>query len=138
MRIWTISFKSLDQKRLNALWRETLLAKKGIEYKLNGLKFAYQNHPQSKIFQDQINPLNFINTYLYYIWIESKNRNYKYDLNKINFNLIDTNIYINVSEKQIQFEYNHLSKKIKKPIENIGSNNLFKIKNIEWKYEKKY
>ena len=71
MRCWTINLEVLDVKRLTGLWREMLLAKKGIEYLIRGEKFAYTSHPQSKIFQDTPKPIYYINTYLYYVFEEA-------------------------------------------------------------------
>lgn len=111
MRIWTINLSVLDTCRLTGLWREALLCKKGIEYLEQRKKFAYQNHPQSKIIQSHKNPLMAINTYLYYIYEEACNRGYNFDANKINYDLVGVDEYINVPNGQVEFEYLHLGKK---------------------------
>ena len=136
MRAWTINLKQLDVKRLTGLWRETLLAKKGIEYLQRGEKFAYQNHPQSKIFQHTKEPLKSINTYLWHIFNEACDRGYGFNGDKINLDLVDESIKIPVPKHQVEFEYRHLSNKLNKGVINKGTNDMFIEKEVVWNYEK--
>ena len=137
MRTWTINLSTLDVKRLTGVWREMLLAKKGIEYKLRGEKFAYQNHPQSKIFQHTDKPLHYINTYLYYIFEEACNRDYNFNGDKIDLNYVIEGLKIKVPTHQVLFEYKHLSNKLGRYVNYAGTNALFEEDlNICWNYEK--
>lgn len=105
MRLWSIHPKYLDAKGLVALWREALLAKAVLENKTTG----YKNHPQLKRFKEQKNPIKSIDNYLAHIFDEATKRNYKFskrDLKKCNKK-------INVTSKQIEFEFNHLKQKLK-------------------------
>ena len=133
MRIWSINPKYLDTMGLVSAWREGLLAKKVLEGKTSG----YRNHPQLNRFKEQKDSLLCINTYLYWLYEESLNRGYKFEKNKIG--KFDKNLKINVNKKQIEFEFNHLQKKLKlrnpdqynknNDIKKIESNNLFNIIN---------
>jgi len=135
MRLWSISPKYLDTKGLVALWREALLAKKVLEGKTKG----YKNHPQLIRFKNTKEPLKFINQYLYYIFLEAKNRGYKFDKTKFkNFKLKEQ---ISVTDGQLLFEFKHLLRKLKKRnpvlyqklkkfnLKQIESNKLFKVIN---------
>ena len=137
MRIWSIDLKYLDSKRLNAVWRETLLAKKVLEGKTKG----YKNHPQLNRFKAHKEPLKAINLYLLYIYQESLNRGYKYNKNKINWDLI-SNCQINtipVSTGQISYDLKLLENKLNQNlnVEQINIVPIFKTYtgNIE-KFEK--
>ncbi len=130
MRLWSLDPKYLDAKGLVALWREALLAKKVLEGKTKG----YKNHPQLKRFKNYKYPIKSINTYLYYIFLESRKRGYNFNKSKCeNFNLKKVII---VTSGQVEFELNHLRKKLKlreksklKDLnEKITVNKLFKIK----------
>lgn len=79
MRIWSLPPEYLDSKGLVALWRETLLAQKVLEGSTSG----YRNHPQLDHFKQKDQPLEFICTYLLYIWKEACNRGYNFDKSKI-------------------------------------------------------
>ena len=106
MRIWTIHPKYLDVKGLVAVWRETLLAKNV----LLGNTKGYKNHPQLDRFKQTTSPVNYINQYLYHIYVEALNRNYKFDVKKIdNF----SPVLLNGTDKQIEFEFKHLKNKLK-------------------------
>lgn len=107
MRIWSLHPKYLDTKGLVALWRETLLAKKVLEGRTKG----YTTHPQLIRFKQTINPLEAINFYLSYIWVESNVRNFKFDKSK--FIKIAKIEKINVTTGQIEFERKHLLNKLK-------------------------
>ncbi len=161
MRLWSISPEYLDSIGLVAVWRESLLAKKVLQ----GKTIGYTNHPQlerfknySKIKQEINNKkkLNYkqefdnknyskkdsiklIDNYLYNIFLESKKRGYNFDKTKCKNHNLEKSIII--TNGQLEFEFNHLQKKLfnrnkKKYLENkkilkeknkINANNLFKI-----------
>ena len=107
MRIWSLHPKYLDAKGLVALWRETLLAKNVLEGKTKG----YKNHPQLDRFKTAQEPINAINFYLKAVWLEAVARNYSFNKNKfVEINRIEQ---INVTTGQLNFEKNHLLKKLK-------------------------
>ncbi len=108
MRIWSIHPKYLDAKGLVALWRETLLAKNVLENKTKG----YKNHPQLIRFKNANNPLYAINQYLAEVYEEASKRNYNFNRNKIDWDFTSTSI--NVTTKQLDYEFEHLLKKLKK------------------------
>ena len=106
MRIWSVHPKYLDAKGLVALWRETLLAKNVLEGNTKG----YKNHPQLNRFKAEENPLEAINQYLAEVWDEATRRGYNFDRNKIDFDF--KKIKIEVTIGQMQYEFNHLLKKL--------------------------
>lgn len=105
MRLWSLHPKFLDVKGLSGLWREALLAKKVLQKKTK----SYKNHPQMKRFKSL--PLKYINTYLYHIYKESCRRGYCFDKRKINKPF--TKKKISVTDKQLEYEFKHLKKKLK-------------------------
>ena len=107
MRIWSLHPKYLDTKGLVALWRETLLAKKVLEGNIKG----YKNHPQLNRFKAEEDPLKAINFYLHHVWLEADSRNYKFDKDK--FEITSGKLLINVTKGQLEYEKNHLLKKLK-------------------------
>jgi hypothetical protein len=107
MRLWSIHPKYLDVKGLNGLWREALLAKSIFEGKSKG----YINHPQLTRFKNTNDPIITISTYLSYIYNESQIRGYSFNFSKIG--IIDDSIRIKVNSEQIQYEFKHLSNKLK-------------------------
>lgn len=107
MRLWSINPKYLDSKGLLAVWREGLLAKKVLEGNTKG----YKNHPQLIRFRNYENPLDAINSYLFYIFLESQNRGYSFNKSKIS--CINLTKIITVTEGQLKFELVHLLKKLK-------------------------
>jgi hypothetical protein len=107
MRIWSIHPKYLDSKGLVALWRETLLAKNV----LLGITEGYKNHPQLLRFKETKDPISSINTYLYYIYLESLKRGYSF--NKSKFCNHNEKIKMKVTDKQLNYEFEHLLKKLK-------------------------
>lgn len=131
MRLWSIHPKYLDSKGLVALWRESLLAKKVLEWKTNGYKY----HPQLNRFKNNKSTFNQINAYLFEIWQEAKNRGYNFDKQKVNTFVLED--LIPIKSWQIKFEFDHLLKKLKnrnikkyneiKHIKNIQENSIFKI-----------
>lgn len=106
MRIWSLHPKYLDTKGLVALWRETLLAKHVLEGKTKG----YKNHPQLNRFKESIDAIGFINCYLSYVFLEAELRNYKFDKDKINWNLSPGSL--TVASGQIAYEREHLLRKL--------------------------
>ena len=107
MRIWSIHPKYLDPKGLVALWREVLLAKNVLEEKTKG----YKNHPQLTRFKKSDNPLKGINQYLAAVFEESLTRGYHF--NKAKFNFCHEPLNLSVTRKQIEYERQHLLKKLK-------------------------
>ncbi|MGB9638962.1 MAG: pyrimidine dimer DNA glycosylase/endonuclease V [Nanopusillaceae archaeon] len=133
MRLWSIHPKYLDKSGLLGLWRESLLAQKVLEGKTKG----YRNHPQLIRFKKTEDPLLYIGTYLYHVYLEGIRRGYRFNKNKIiKYNL---SLKLPVTEGQIKYEFNHLLNKLKirdpkkyeeiKDIENIEPHPLFYIIN---------
>ncbi len=121
MRLWSLHPKYLDPKGLVALWREALLAKNV----LKGMTKGYKNHPQLNRFESL--PLSFINTYLSSIYKESCSRGYCFDKRKIKKPF--TKKKIPVTDKQIEYEFQHLKKKLKLR-DKERYNKLLKVKDI--------
>ncbi len=131
MRLWSIHPKYLDSKGLVALWREGLLARAVLEGNTQG----YKNHPQLIRFKKQKDPLLFLDTYLYYIYLESKNREYNFRYEKIGTNY--TEELINITKGQIEYELKHLMGKLKtrdmkkynelEEVESPQANPIFKL-----------
>jgi hypothetical protein len=107
MRLWSIHPRYLDKLGLLGLWRESLLAQKVLEGKTKG----YKNHPQLIRFKKTKDPLLYIGTYLYYIYLEGIKRGYKFNKNKII--KYDLNLKLPVTEGQIKYEFNRLLNKLK-------------------------
>ena len=107
MRIWSLHPKYLDAKGLIALWRETLLAKKVLEGKTVG----YRNHPQLNRFKQARKPVEVINQYLSEIYLESLNRNYNFDKQKINWSFKKSKLPVTTG--QLNYEVKHLLIKLK-------------------------
>jgi hypothetical protein len=133
MRLWSVHPKYLDCKGLVAVWREGLLAKKVLMGETRG----YKKHPQLERFKKHRNPIAAIDTFLLYIWNESKRRCYKFDRGKIG--KIITKEKIEVTKGQILFEFELLKRKMQKrvargyqdvlKIKKPAANPLFEIKN---------
>lgn len=107
MRLWSIHTRYLDTKGLVALWREALLAKHVLEGRTKG----YKNHPQLNRFRDSGNAVNLINQYLSEVLLEAQSRNYNFNKNKIDWNF--TSGSLTVTSGQIEYEREHLLKKLK-------------------------
>jgi hypothetical protein len=97
----------MDAKGLVALWREGLLAQKVLRGETRG----YRNHPQLDRFKKTRDPIAAIGKYLLHIHKESLQRDYKFDLKKIGETR--SRMKIEVSSGQIEFERQHLLKKLK-------------------------
>ena len=108
MRLWSLHPKYLDTKGLLALWRESLLAKKALQGKTKG----YRNHPQLDRFKNHACPRKAIGRYLLAIWEEADRRGYSFDKKKVK-NVDLKTIFIPVTDGQIQYEWKHLSRKLK-------------------------
>ena len=133
MRLWSIHPKYLDQKGLVTLWREALLAQKVLQGKTRG----YKNHPQLIRFKQYPFPISAIGYYLYHVQKEGGKRGYKFKKEKI-CSPVTRIKSIPVSDKQLEFEFNHLMIKFKKraqktykaigKVKKISPHPLFKIK----------
>ena len=107
MRIWSIHPGYLDTKGLTALWRESLLAKHVLEGKTKG----YKNHPQLTRFKHSEYPLHCINQYLAAVYDEALSRGYHFNRDK--FTMHDQPVTLPVTRGQIEYETQHLLKKLK-------------------------
>jgi hypothetical protein len=125
MRLWSIHPKYLDSKRLIALWREGLLAKKVLQGKTKG----YKHHPQLIRFINFENSLLAIESYLFNVYIEAKKRGYNFNKNKLVLIEPYYNI-IPVTSGQVIFEISHLCNKLKRSKLEVY-NLLAKINNKE-------
>jgi hypothetical protein len=108
MRIWSLHPKYLDTMGLLALWREALLAKNVLE----GKTIGYRNHPQLIRFKQSKMSLDAINQYLSEIYLESENRNYHFDKQKINWQFRNSKLLL--TRGQMDYEVGHLLTKLKK------------------------
>ncbi|MDA3853566.1 MAG: pyrimidine dimer DNA glycosylase/endonuclease V [Bacteroidales bacterium] len=106
MRIWSLHPQYLDAKGLVALWRETLLAKKV----LLGLTKGYRQHSQLKRFKDLTHPVLAVNQYLEGVYAEAVRRGYHFD--KAKFDVSDVPTLMTVTTGQIEYERQHLLKKL--------------------------
>jgi DUF4097 and DUF4098 domain-containing protein YvlB len=107
MRLWSLHPKYLDAKGLVALWREALLAKNVLEGKTKG----YKNHPQLIRFKKTKRPVEAINQYLAGVYLESVNRNYNFDKQKLNWDFKESKLP--VTRGQLDYEVKHLLNKLK-------------------------
>ena len=107
MRLWSIHPKYLDWKGLVALWREGLLAQKV----LRGNTKGYKNHPQLIRFKDTSDQSTAIVNYLRLIIEEADSRGYNFDRGKILDMVFEDKIL--VTSGQVQYEFEHLLKKLK-------------------------
>ena len=122
MRLWSLNPKYLDRPGLLAVWRESLLAKKVLAGKTKG----YKNHPQLIRFRESKNALEYIDAYLFGLYLESLDRAYKFDKKKIrNLKILDKKIKVNSG--QVFYEFDHLLRKLKIR-DNEKYNQLKKIK----------
>ncbi|MYH02523.1 MAG: DNA lyase [Nitrospira sp. SB0675_bin_23] len=106
MRLWSIHPQYLDPRGLVALWREGLLA----QAVLRGETTGYKHHPQLLRFRMQSSPIAYIAEYLRSVHEESIKRGYRFDARKIARSR--TSKQIDVSRGQIDFEWQHLMKKL--------------------------
>ena len=118
MRIWTLHPSMLlETNNYVANWSETL---QGLGA-LQGKHKMHLNHPQLNRFKRLNNILEGLNTYLYYLYIDSlktltiTGKKFNFDIHKIDHRFVNLDLRLKVSQKQIDFELNHLnSKRIEK------------------------
>ncbi len=106
MRIWSLHPKYLDSKGFVALWRETLLAKKVLEGNTKG----YKNHSQLVRFKALADPNNAINYYLSELYAHSVERGYNFNKDKFCHDAYP--IMMEVTDKQLAYEFAHLLNKL--------------------------
>lgn len=104
MRLWSIHPFYLDAAGLVALWREGLLAQKVLRGETRG----YVHHPQLVRFR---NVNHVIGNYLLEVYAEAERRGYHFDKNKI-LECAPGEIRIPVQHGQLEYEFNHLMKKL--------------------------
>lgn len=111
MRLWSLHPQNLDPKGLVAVWREGLLALKVLRGETKG----YRHHPQLKRFT-----LQTINAYLHCIaFYANEMRGYHFDIGKVGNPAVEQ---IQVTEGQIEYETQHLLKKLQKRKPEMVSN----------------
>ena len=104
LRLWSISPSYLDARGLLALWREALLAQKA----LMGLTRGYTKHPQLERFRRTSDPVLYIGTYLYYVYLEGRRRGYDFNLGKIV--RYDLGLpRVPVTSGQVRYEFQHFA-----------------------------
>ena len=108
MRLWSLHPQYLDSAGLNASWREGLLAKNV----LLGNTKGYTNHPQLIRFKNSSDPPLYIDAFLTEIYKEAERRNFSYSKEKIR--LIERISPIPVTKGQLEYEYQHLRRKLQK------------------------
>lgn len=107
MRLWSIDPSYLDSKGLTALWREGLLAQRV----LMGLTRGYVNHPQLVRFRATSDPVLYIGSYLYYVYLEGARRGYRFDLSRVV--KYSTSVErLPVTSGQLTYEFSHLLRKL--------------------------
>ena len=84
-----------------------MLAKNVLEEKTKG----YKNHPQLIRFKNSANPLQGINQYLAAVYKESQTRGYHFNKDKLK--IYNEPVTLTVTRKQIEYETQHLLKKLK-------------------------
>ncbi len=107
MRLWSIHPKYLDTKGIVALWREALLARKVLQGQTKG----YQHHPQLERFKESTAPLEYIECYLYHVFLEAIERGYQFDKTKVKA-ITKIPQTIEVTTGQLQYEWEHLRQKL--------------------------
>ena len=108
MRIWSLHPEHLDVKALVAVWRETLLAKNVLLGKTKG----YRNHPQLIRFKQHPSPVRAVDFYLQHVFYEAEQRGYQFDRTK--FEYVSSIDKISLTTGQLDYEKNHLIRKIRK------------------------
>jgi hypothetical protein len=97
----------LDRVGLVALWREGLLAQRVLLGRTKGYRF----HPQLERFRASKSPVGAISTYLWGVVAEAAARGYTFDTSKIALKKLP--ISISVTQGQLDFEREHLSRKLR-------------------------
>jgi len=108
VRLWSIHPAYLDAKGIVALWREGLLALAV----LRGQTKGYKNHPQLTRFQEQKNPVASMKKYLWYVYLESRERGYTFNVEKIGRR--ERCGKLPVTQEQLVYELSHLREKLEK------------------------
>lgn len=108
MRIWSLNPALLDSKGLVACWRETLLAQKV----LRGLTKGYRNHPQLDRFKVSPDPLVYICAYLHGLADEAEARGYNFNRSLVLLAPPEVLPPLEVTEGQIEYEFEFLRKKV--------------------------
>lgn len=112
MRLWSLHPTYLDSKGIVACWREALLAQSVLMGKTKG----YKNHPQLERFKKTDTPIEYMGDYLFSLWLESKTRNYNFDITKIFKYDLSGGVRcprIKVTNKQLCYEFYHLQNKLR-------------------------
>lgn len=109
MRLWTLHPSHLGVKNLGGCWRETLLAQKVLAGECRG----YRHHPQLVRFRAHPQPMQAIGYYLSEIQREAASRGYNYNASLIREPVVDPPPRIKVSRGQVDYENEHLAKKLK-------------------------
>lgn len=109
LRLWTVSPKYLDTKGLLALWREALLAQEVLRGRTKG----WRNHPQLDRFKAHPDPVSAIGFYLYFVYLEGKNRGYRFNGKKI-YRVPRGVAAITVSREWLDEELIQLKRKLRK------------------------
>lgn len=95
---------------------------------LEGKTIGYKNHPQLIRFKNSENSVQVINQYLLAVYEESLTHGYHF--NKAKFNIYFHPQTLTVTQGQIEYEMQHLLKKLK-PRDFTKYNKLINQKNIE-------
>jgi len=106
MRLWTLHPQYLDSRGLVALWREALLAQAVLSRKTVG----YRHHPQLLRFRNSASPAAAIAVYLQGVYVEARQRGYRFDATKINAGG-DVEPIV-TTQGQLDFEWRHLHSKL--------------------------
>ncbi|MGQ9787888.1 MAG: pyrimidine dimer DNA glycosylase/endonuclease V [Candidatus Hadarchaeaceae archaeon] len=109
MRLWTVGPEYLDTKGLLALWREALLAQEVLRGRTKGWK----THPQLERFKAHPDPVSAIGFYLYFVYLEGKNRGYRFNKEKI-YRRPKKVPAITVSKEWLDEELKQLKKKLRR------------------------
>ncbi len=96
----------LDSCGLVAVWREGLLAQTVLQGRTKG----YRHHTQLIRFRAELSAVNCIAEYLRAVHAESVERGYRFDVGKIGGSGWAGRI--EVTEGQVEFEWNHLMRKL--------------------------
>jgi hypothetical protein len=107
VRLWSLHPKYLDAKGLVALWRKGLLALKVLENRTQG----YRHHPQLIRFKNSSAPLVSIKSYLHIVCDVADDRGYAFNRSKLGARR-PARSAIPVSSGQIDYEWEHLQKKL--------------------------
>lgn len=114
MRMWSLDPRLLDRQGLVAAWRESLLA----QAVLAGNTKGYTNHPQLERFKVTSDPLGYVGAYLHGIADDADRRSYNFNRSRLllahsdAMSLMATNPKIRVTSGQIDFEFEHLLRKL--------------------------